>query len=116
MGNLFVLFCVQEVFFMAVKTKSANINVRLYPEIKREAENIFAFHGLTLPEAITVFINHACHAGGFPFELRGARWQDPVSLAALDEAKLLVKDPSAKGFYNVSDLISDCLDGDEDDD
>jgi DNA-damage-inducible protein J len=100
---------------MAVKTKSANINVRLYPEIKQEAENIFAFHGLTLPEAITVFINHACHVGGFPFNLRGARWQDSVSLAALEECKKIEANPGAyKKYKNAADLIADCLEGDDD--
>ena len=89
------------------KTKTASINVRLYPELKQEAENIFAYHGLSLPDAITVFLNHACKAGGFPFELKGARWQDPVSLAALEESKQFEKDPNAKGFRNMEDLIAD---------
>ena len=99
---------------MTVKTKSANINVRLYPEIKQEAENIFAFHGLTLPEAITVFITHACHVGGFPFELRGARWQDHISLAALEESKHMENNPGAyKRFKNAEELFND-LDSDDD--
>ena len=100
----------------ALTTKTANVNVRLYPDIKEQAERIFAYHGLTLPEAITVFINHACHAGGFPFELRGVRWHDTVSLAALEEAKSIEENPDTKGFRSVTDLITDCLDGDDDDD
>ena len=100
---------------MITKSKSANINVRLYPEIKQEAENIFAFHGLTLPEAITVFINHACHVGGFPFDLRGARWQDNVSLSALEECKQIEANPGLyKNFINAADLIADCLESDDD--
>ncbi|MCL2433603.1 MAG: type II toxin-antitoxin system RelB/DinJ family antitoxin [Clostridia bacterium] len=96
-------------------TKTANINVRLYPEIKEQAENVFAYHGLTLPEAITVFINHACHVGGFPFELKGARWQDPVSLAALEECKHIEENPTAyKHYKTAADLIADCLEGDDD--
>jgi len=99
---------------VTAKTKSANINVRLYPETKQEAENIFAFHGLTLTEAITVFINHACHAGGFPFDLRGARWQDPVSLAALEESRQIEANPGAyKGYKNANELFAD-LDSDDD--
>ena len=95
-------------------TKTANINVRLYPEIKEQAENVFAYHGLTLPEAITVFINHACHAGGFPFELKGARWQDKTSLAALEECKAMEANPAAyKSYKNAADLIADCLEGDD---
>jgi len=97
------------------KTKTANINVRLYPELKTEAENIFAHHGLSLPDAITVFLNHACHVGGFPFDLRGARWNDPESLDALEECKQILANPSAhKSFDNAADLIADCLEGDDD--
>lgn len=104
----------QEVRVMALRSKSANINVRLYPETKQEAENIFAYHGLTLPEAITVFINHACHAGGFPFDLRGARWQDPVSLAALEECKQIEANPAAyKRYKNADELFAD-LSSDDD--
>jgi DNA-damage-inducible protein J len=77
------------------KTKTASINVRLYPEIKEQAENVFAYHGLTLPEAITVFLNHACHVGGFPFKLTGVHWQDPVSLAALEDSKQMETNPAA---------------------
>ena len=96
------------------KTKTTSINVRLYPELKQEAENVFAYHGLSLPGAITVFLNHACKVGGFPFELKGARWQDSISLAALEECKQLENDPKVKKFHNASDLIADCLEGDDD--
>jgi len=95
-------------------TKSANINVRLYPEIKKKAENVFAYHGLTLPEAITVFINHACHVGGFPFELNGARWQDEASLTALEECKGIEANPLASlSYHNAAELIAGCLEGDD---
>ena len=95
------------------KPKTASINVRLYPELKKEAENIFAYHGLSLPEAINVFLTHACIVGGFPFELKGARWQDPISLAALEESILLENDPEARSFNNMTDLIADLENDDE---
>ena len=96
-------------------TKTASINVRLYPELKAEAEGVFAYHGLSLPDAITVFLNHACRVGGFPFELKGARWNDPESLEALEESNKIMANPSAyKHFKNAADLIADCLEGDDD--
>ena len=98
-------------------TKTANINVRLYPELKAEAENVFAYHGLSLQDAITVFLNHACRVGGFPFELKGARWNDPESLEALEESNQIIANPSAyKSYRNVSELLADCLEGEDDDD
>jgi addiction module RelB/DinJ family antitoxin len=97
-------------------TKTASINVRLYPELKTEAESVFAYHGLSLPDAITVFLNHACRVGGFPFELKGARWNDPESLAALEESNRIVANPSAyKGYRNAAELFADLdLDGEDD--
>ena len=69
---------------MTSKTKSANINIRLYPDIKQEAENIFAF------------------------DLRGARWQDPVSLAALEESKQMETNPGEyKSYRNADELFAD---------
>ena len=40
-------------------TKTASINVRLNPEVKKAAETIYAQYGLSLAEAVTVFI-HQC--------------------------------------------------------
>jgi len=97
-------------------TKTASINVRLYPELKTESEKVFAYHGLSLPEAITVFLNHACRVGGFPFELKGARWNDPESLEALEESNQIMANPSAyKGYKNAAELFADLdLDGEDD--
>ena len=101
---------------MATRIKTANVNVKLYPDVKAEVENIFAYHGLTLAEAITVFINHARHVGGFPFDLRGAYWQDKESLVALEESKQMEANPDAyKGYHNISELLADCLEGSDDD-
>ena len=97
-------------------TKTANINVRLYPELKAEVESVFAYHGLSLPDAITVFLNHACHAGGFPFELKRARWQDPESLEALEESNRIIANPSAYKKYRSAEELFAGLDFDEEDD
>ncbi|MCL2699243.1 MAG: type II toxin-antitoxin system RelB/DinJ family antitoxin [Defluviitaleaceae bacterium] len=99
---------------IAHSPKTANINIRMLPEVKEEAERVFKYHGLTLPEAITVFVTHACHAGGFPFELKRAPYTDSVSLAALAEAVQLENDPNAKTFKTMEDLIAD-LESDDDD-
>jgi len=96
-------------------TKTANINVRLYPELKQEAEKVFAYHGLSLHDAIIVFLNHACRAGGFPFEINGARWQDPISIAALEECNQFEFDKNIKRFDNAGDLLADCLSGEDGD-
>ena len=96
--------------------KTASVNIRLRPDVKAEAERVFEYHGLSLAEAVGVFISHACRVGGFPFELRGANYTDPESLEALREAIDLMNDPNAKRYTNVAQMLSECLDGEDDDD
>ena len=94
--------------------KTANINVRLYPELKAEAESIFNHHGLSLPDAIIIFLNHACLVGGFPFDPSVERWHDPDSLAALEECKQMEANPDAyKRFSTTEELFAD-LNSDDD--
>ena len=93
--------------------KTASISVSLPPEIKTEAERIFGYQGFTLPEAVTVFIHHACHAGGFPFDLKGEQYTDPESMEALREAIQLMNNPTARRFRNVKELFDECLDDDD---
>jgi len=94
-------------------SKTSSINVRIYPEVREEAERIFSYHGLSIAEAITVFLNHACHAGGFPFELKRAPYTDAASIQAFNEAMQIENDPQSKAFYSVEELLED-LENDDD--
>ena len=92
--------------------KTTNLNVRLSHELKAEAEKVYAYHELSLQDAIKVFLKHSCYAGGFPFNLK-QRWDDPVSLATLEECKQLENDPNAKTFSSVAEIMAD-LENDDD--
>ena len=93
--------------------KTSTVNIHVLPEIKEEAERVFNYHGLTLSEAINVFIKHSCYVGGFPFEPEPAPYTDPESIEALIEAELLKKDKNAKSFKTIEALIAD-LESDDD--
>jgi DNA-damage-inducible protein J len=107
---------VDDVPKIANNPKTANINVRMLPEVKAEAERVFGYHGLTLPEAVSVFIKHACHVGGFPFELKAVPYSDVESMEALKEAIHLINDPTAKTYNNVKELFAECFEDESDDD
>ena len=49
---------------------SANINVRVDEDIKRQAEQIFGELGLNLSTAMNLFLRTAVRCGGIPFDLR----------------------------------------------
>ena len=48
--------------------RTANINVRTEPQTKSGAEAIYSNFGLSLSDAINVFLNMSIIEGGFPFQ------------------------------------------------
>ena len=91
--------------------KSASLNIRLNPDVKKNAEAVYSYYGLSLAEAVTVFIHQSCNVGGLPFDLRPSR-PNAESLAAIAEAERISRDPSVKGYHDVDALFRD-LDADE---
>ena len=47
--------------------KTSTFQMRINPEIKNQAEQLFQNCGMTLTDAINVFIQQALNAGGMPF-------------------------------------------------
>lgn len=50
--------------------KTANLNIRIDPEVRKEAEDIYGEWGLTISDAITAFLMQSIKVQGFPFDLR----------------------------------------------
>lgn len=50
--------------------KTSNLNVRVDPDTKSQAEALFSKFGMTVSEAVNVFLHQSIMYGGIPFELR----------------------------------------------
>lgn len=66
--------------------KTATINMRVNPQVKSEAESLYASFGMTLTEAINVFLHKSILVGGLPFDVRQPRYNTETE-AAMREAK-----------------------------
>ncbi len=47
---------------------NVTVHARISPELKQEAEAVFAAIGMTTTEAIRVFLKQAVNIGGLPFQ------------------------------------------------
>ncbi len=50
--------------------RTSNLNIRIDPDTKSAAENLFGQLGLTISDAVNVFLHQSIMYGGIPFELR----------------------------------------------
>ena len=49
--------------------KTGTFQMRINPEVKSQAESIFATYGLTLTDAVNIFIQQSLNTKGLPFLL-----------------------------------------------
>lgn len=86
---------------------SANLTIRIDPEIKRECEGIYGDLGINLSTAVNVFLRKSIRAGGFPFDVRLDEQPNRETMAALTEADRVMKDPNAKRYESVKELFTE---------
>ena len=52
---------------IAKQTKNGTFQMRINPDVRKRAENIFAECGLTLSQAFHLFLQQSINVGGLPF-------------------------------------------------
>lgn len=89
--------------------KTANLNIRVDPETKSTAEKLFASFGITLTDAVNMFLHKSIMEGGLPFELKQPRFH-PDTEAAMAEAREIMAGrmqaktyPSARALFEELD-------------
>lgn len=89
--------------------KTANINVRVDPEIKMSAEQLFASFGITVTDAINMFLHKSIMEGGLPFELKQPRFNEETE-AAMREARNIMNGSIKAKKYSSAKALFDELD------
>jgi DNA-damage-inducible protein J len=87
-------------------TKTTNINLRIDPVLKAQAERLFEELGLTTATACNIFLKQAVRQGKIPFEISSYTPND-TTLAALREAESISKDLNVKGYQSAADMLKD---------
>lgn len=89
--------------------KTASINVRIDPEVKKNAELLFSSFGITVTDAINMFLMKSLMEGGLPFEVKQARYNVETE-AAMQETKDIMKGKIQTKEYNSAKELFDELD------
>lgn len=92
--------------------KTATINMRVNPEVKSDAESIFASLGMTLTEAINIFLHKSVMEGGLPFDVRQPRYNAETEAAIQESRDIMAGKIPAESYQSVDAMFS-ALDLDE---
>ena len=83
--------------------KSASMYIRIDPQVKSDVENIYAQYGMSITDAINVFLYTSRNVGGLPFDLRPSI-PNAETLEAMREGNEIIKSGKTR-FNNAKDML-----------
>ena len=90
-------------------SKSASMYIRIDPTVKAEVEAIYSQYGMSITDAINVFLYQSRNVGGLPFDLRPSI-PNAKTVAAMKEADLITNDQNAKRYADFSEILTEVED------
>ncbi|HZK70971.1 MAG TPA: type II toxin-antitoxin system RelB/DinJ family antitoxin [Clostridia bacterium] len=86
--------------------KTANLNIRIDPITKENAEKLFSNFGITVTDAINIFLNQSLLTGGLPFQLKIPQ-PNATTLAAMREVEDAINGKSTSSPQSVDDFFKE---------
>lgn len=71
--------------------KSATLNLRVNPTLKRDAESVLGRLGIPMSTAIDMFLNQVVLVGGIPFSVTLPNAPESIDAAEMDEEQIHAK-------------------------
>lgn len=87
--------------------KTGTINMRVEPEVKADAETIFARLGMSLTDAVNIFLHKSIMEGGLPFDVRQPRYNQATEAAIQEARDIMAGKVSGSRYDSVQDMLND---------
>ena len=87
--------------------KSATLHMRIDPETKSTAEQLFSAFGITLSDAVTIFLRQSIMVGGLPFEVRQPRYNAETEAAIQEARDIMSGKVETKTYSSLADFYAD---------
>jgi DNA-damage-inducible protein J len=82
---------------------TAPTQIRIDPEIKKQANVLFHRLGLDMSSAVNLFLHQCVMHGGLPFAVQVPQYSQSV-LDAMAEARRISRDPNVRDYSSMEEL------------
>lgn len=84
-----------------------SMNIRIEPKLKKEVEEVLTDLGLTISEAVTIYLKQIVFTNSIPLEIKRPKYSKDF-LEAIAEAEEMEKHPEKyKSFETVEEFMED---------
>lgn len=87
--------------------KTASLNIRIDPETKHGAEKLFGAFGITVTDAVNMFLRQSLMVGGLPFELKQPRYNTETEAAIQEARDIIAGKVKVKTYKTVKEMNAD---------
>lgn len=92
---------------MSIMAKTATINIRIEPEIKADVEKLFSSFGITVSDAVNIFLRKSLMEGGLPFDVKQPRYNAETEMAIQEARDIAAGKIPTKRYANAKELFED---------
>lgn len=89
-----------------MSNETTNINIRMDKALKEQAESLFSELGMNMTTAFNIFLRQSVRQGKIPFEV-SLNVPNAMTLAAMEEAERISRDPNTKKYSSFSELLAE---------
>lgn len=87
--------------------KTDTLNIRIEPELKKEAEKTLDDLGMNVADAVTIFLKQVVLTESIPFNIKKPKYNEET-LESIKEALEMIKHPeNYKSFNSVDELMEE---------
>lgn len=87
--------------------KTANISLRIEPDVKARLEELYSSFGISVTDAINIFLHASLMEGGFPFQPKQPRYNKETMEAIQETKDILAGKIKTKSYATVEEMIED---------
>lgn len=87
--------------------KTANLHIRTDPETKVGAEQLFSTFGITISDAVNIFLRQSLIVGGLPFAVRHPRFNAETEAAMQEARDIMSGKVKTKVYASVAEMNAD---------
>ena len=84
-----------------------HINLRIKPSIK--AQELFSSFGITVTDAINIFLRTSIMEGGFPFQIKQPRYNHQTELAIQEAREIMNSKVHSKIYHSIDKLFNEVI-------
>ncbi|MDR2598877.1 MAG: type II toxin-antitoxin system RelB/DinJ family antitoxin [Oscillospiraceae bacterium] len=87
--------------------KTASLSIRIDPEAKSSADVIFSRFGITIADAVNIFIHKSIMVGGLPFDMTLPNFNEETIIALQEARDISNNEIQTKSYSSIYEMIDE---------